>query len=878
MVAFSVGLVSILVQIILLREFLGIFQGNELTIGIVLGNWLLITGLGGYVGRKFPTNLLPWFFLAIGLSSSVQFVIIRLLRGQIEGLGEIFLASAMLVAPVAFLDGSVFTLAAKIQGAGRAYFLETLGSVLAGIIYTVCQSFAVKTFYILLLASGYSMSFGLWLLNPLLTPLSGVVVVGLLLLRVDKLSLRFPGSIIDDIASPYGNIVVTKTDGQINIFENGVPVFSTTEIIVPEEIAHFAMAQRPLAKRVLLVGGGVAVPELLKYGARIDYLEQDPKLLDHTLKILGSSSRVNPVVDDARRFIKKSKVIYDVVIVAVPDPHSAQLNRFYTEEFFREVKKVLKDDGVLVLNLSGSETYLSPAQRKLHSSVFKALKKTFQNVVFIPGEWFFYIASDAEVTEEVWKGAKGARYVKSEYLLPRLARMPHISGWLDEPFLNTDFKPISYRFYLDTWLEKFQQHPFVPVIIAIIFIIAIVLLSVETPNKGVCAEIFSTGFFAMGAEIVILLIYQIMRGSIYTDIGILFASFMIGMAFGSFWGTGKTRKIYFVISDVLAVVLCGIILLKPDAMPFFVIMLAIAGFIAGVQFPVAASILDAGRLYAFNLAGACAGTLIVSTIFIPTFGFAKTCLLLSAVKIMGLVAVLVKVRIRLPAFWVVTLLVFLTIGFLAVNPKTSSAVYFISLLKPYKFLVIFMLGLSLIASVRFPYISKLVTTKLFHLSAFLVLSLAAFLPIFKCFFKIPYLFCHVCPRQCIFGFIRPYAVPAMLAANLGRRPWCHHFCPIGIFLDFQPKGATVSYDLHKAGLVVLAFVLISYFAAKFGVGGIGPLGDFYAFFFKNQFSTSWLVLAVTFAFLVSNAYVPRPFCEICPIGVVFRLSKRVVKL
>ena len=35
----------------LMRELLGAFSGNELVFGIVLGNWMLLTGLGSYLGK-----------------------------------------------------------------------------------------------------------------------------------------------------------------------------------------------------------------------------------------------------------------------------------------------------------------------------------------------------------------------------------------------------------------------------------------------------------------------------------------------------------------------------------------------------------------------------------------------------------------------------------------------------------------------------------------------------------------------------------------------------------------------------------------------------------------------------------------------------------
>ena len=48
---FAIGVSSITVQLALMREMLGAFAGNELFMGVVLGNWLLLMGLGTWLAR-----------------------------------------------------------------------------------------------------------------------------------------------------------------------------------------------------------------------------------------------------------------------------------------------------------------------------------------------------------------------------------------------------------------------------------------------------------------------------------------------------------------------------------------------------------------------------------------------------------------------------------------------------------------------------------------------------------------------------------------------------------------------------------------------------------------------------------------------------------
>src|SRR4030042_2260317 len=48
---FILGFTSILSQIIIIREFLNVFQGNELIIGMIFCIWMLITAAGSKLGQ-----------------------------------------------------------------------------------------------------------------------------------------------------------------------------------------------------------------------------------------------------------------------------------------------------------------------------------------------------------------------------------------------------------------------------------------------------------------------------------------------------------------------------------------------------------------------------------------------------------------------------------------------------------------------------------------------------------------------------------------------------------------------------------------------------------------------------------------------------------
>ena len=55
--------------------------------------------------------------------------------------------------------------------------------------------------------------------------------------------------------------------------------------------------------------------------------------------------------------LASTKPEYDVIIVNLPDPQTAQINRFYTLEFFQEVASKLAPQGIFSFRLSAAENY-----------------------------------------------------------------------------------------------------------------------------------------------------------------------------------------------------------------------------------------------------------------------------------------------------------------------------------------------------------------------------------------------------------------------------------------------------------------------------------------------------------------------------------------
>ncbi|HTY57959.1 MAG TPA: hypothetical protein VMF59_04040, partial [Bacteroidota bacterium] len=84
----ALGMTSLTTQVILLREFVSVFQGNELVIGAVLASWMMLTGAGAFLGRPAHTlaarRLTPAAALACaGTLPPVTVLILRTMRNVV---------------------------------------------------------------------------------------------------------------------------------------------------------------------------------------------------------------------------------------------------------------------------------------------------------------------------------------------------------------------------------------------------------------------------------------------------------------------------------------------------------------------------------------------------------------------------------------------------------------------------------------------------------------------------------------------------------------------------------------------------------------------------------------------------------------------------
>jgi spermidine synthase len=159
-------------------------------------------------------------------------------------------------------------------------------------------------------------------------------------------------------------------------------------------------------------------------------------------------------------------------------------------------------------------------------------------------------------------------------------------------------------------------------------------------------------------EIVLLLAFQVLCGSVYHQVGVIVTLFMVGLAFGSFVMNRQmpraAKKSLACLAFAVGVYAILLPLLLPwlnqmggTASSLFAVKAVIAlltlvlATLAGMQFPLAnrlefdGSVASASRLYTADFVGAFLGALLASTLLIPLIGVTGVCLVTAGLNILG---------------------------------------------------------------------------------------------------------------------------------------------------------------------------------------------------------------------------------------------------
>lgn len=676
---FLIGYLSASLQLLFLREVLNLAGGYELIAGTYLAAWLINSAFGSWFAGKTSMNNLNKINIIFAVSPLISLLLMILSSKFFLNQGETpsFLVSILftifILFPFCFLSGYIFIkvlIKAKDSGtldSGRSFSVETVGGIAAGLIVTVLTSGFLNTYQTLLISV---LLYFLYIaivhlnLNHRFSQFVVISGVGLILVIIGTDPDRYfrqlflQGIRVDKSKdTPYGNITYGTYHDERSIFYNHRTVRWENDETEREENIHYTMAQHNNPGSVLMISGDLlsTIPEITKYGVKkIYYVERDPEFLKSFLssEIPGKEIVITENTD-AYRFVKKTSEKFDLVIMVLPPPSTLLLNRYYTKEFFEEVKNKLNDNGIFTCTPGSAENYYNYQSASLYSIIYKTLSSVFRNVLPVAGNKLYFISSDANLSTEICALIENKNidniYVNSRYLDDELIKIKsdEIILLLDKNArINTLRRPLAYFHYQFYNLSR-DPGKAVPALIVVCLFFVLPFVTVRKRNF----PMYSAAATLAGYEIMTLAGIQSSAGSIYHLTGLVFAAVMVGLAAGAWTGVmfrGKNVPALTMSALLIFYISAGllfgriIVLDNSSVVVFILITLSlIPAFFTGSLFRVLSvhtedKISTAG-VYSSDLAGSALGFIIISAISLPLAGTDGTFIILSAITITGLI-------------------------------------------------------------------------------------------------------------------------------------------------------------------------------------------------------------------------------------------------
>src|SRR5208282_4670525 len=281
-----IGFSAVIGQIVLMRELIVVFNGNEISLGIMLATWLFWTAVGSGLGSRFVlggkharwpvaalecllgVSLLPTIWALRASRSFFQTV-----PGELVGPVPMLLTSLACLSLFCVVAGSLFVVAtrmyeqecgvsARVAGSS-AYLLEAAGSGFGGILASIVLVRFLESFQIASVVALLNLCTAAVLLFRMsrkqlaaLTVAAALFAILLLIYVAPSLDRSAQARLwrgfrlVGSRGSIYGNLAVIETGkmetGNIrSIYDNGVILASAPDENAAEEAVHYALLEHP---------------------------------------------------------------------------------------------------------------------------------------------------------------------------------------------------------------------------------------------------------------------------------------------------------------------------------------------------------------------------------------------------------------------------------------------------------------------------------------------------------------------------------------------------------------------------------------------------------------------------------------------------------
>jgi len=456
---------------------------------LTIGFFMFAMGVGSYLSKLLGDNLVQNFItveIIISLVGGICSLLLLIVFPQARVLYEatmyslILIIGALVGMEIPILTGILSAKQSTRDSIANVMSLDYIGALIGSVAFPlfllpqlglIRSSFAIGLINILTALTNIYF-FKEHLRTPrrlslislaILLTLLGFMIYGTELTRFAEKHLYFD-QIIYQKQTPYQKIVVTKsaTLNEHRLYIDGHIQFSSRdEYRYHESLVHPLLSIPGKRSRVLVLGGGdgLAVREILKYNdvKEIHLVDIDPEMtaISKRLPMLASLNKHsldNPKVSvfnqDAFSFINQKGILYDRVIIDMPDPHNEAINKLYSREFYTMIRKRMAPDGILVTQ-SASPYFTRKTFWSIQQTLADVFDDTLSYHVTIPsfGVWGFNLAANNRKLPKDYQFS-----IKTRYLDEKIMKAAQIFGKdtqkVDVP-VNSMMEPKLYQLYLD---------------------------------------------------------------------------------------------------------------------------------------------------------------------------------------------------------------------------------------------------------------------------------------------------------------------------------------------------------------------------------------------------------------------------------------------
>jgi spermidine synthase len=392
-IVFIEGYCSLGAEIIALRRLTPHLGSSIIVTAPTIGCFLLALAWGYHAGSKVSANyralvarnfLIAALLTGLGLAGSV---VDHLFAGAPPVFAYLIFVS-LILGPIAWLLGQTVPILTNLmhtqrsgEAAGQALFWSTLGSFLGSVSLSLGMMQVFGVWAAVLLGSLLLVG-GALLVAPReqLWPLNAVAAI---LVAVAASAVGLQDRARADTAYADYRIVADGREGMVAA-QAFVVNHQTASLLDQSEPPRYARYIRHLRqillddlawrdRDILVLGAGGFTLSHRETANRYLYVDIDPAIRAIAERdFLGEAVRGEFVVADARRYVQETARRFDAIVVDVYSARTAIPGHLLTQEFWRDLHRPLKPDGMLLANLVLDGPLASDYARNLLATIESA--------------------------------------------------------------------------------------------------------------------------------------------------------------------------------------------------------------------------------------------------------------------------------------------------------------------------------------------------------------------------------------------------------------------------------------------------------------------------------------------------------------------------